>query len=172
MCTPHTFTGKVSKYPLSLFFISRGDIRTYSVNGELFYNEDGSWGKATVNIWRAPANYRRPGTGWIFQFSTFGSEFVLSSASTTLSPDKYGQPGVVYCCRQIIEEQNEKALNKAVFEWMRKHFPDDAPKSLSGFSRMRNANSKNYQALVKKAEAAGFVFPETLDDVAKWPENQ
>lgn len=50
--------------------------------------------------------------------------------------------------------------------------PGDAPKSLSGFSRMRNVNSKNYQALVKKAEAVGFIFPETLEDVASWPENR
>lgn len=172
MCTPHTFTGKTSKYPLSLFFMSRGNIRTYSVNGELFYSEDGSWGKAIVNIGKAPADYSRPGTGWIFEFGVFDSEFILSSAATTLSPDEYGKPGSVYCCKQIIEEENARALNRAIFEWLQKHLPDDCPKSISGFSRMRNANSKTYQALVKKAEAAGFVFPETLDDVSKWPENQ
>lgn len=172
MCTPHTFSGKISKYPISLCFMSRGDVRTYSVNGELFYNADGTFGKATVNIWRAPANYSRPGTGWIFTFNTFGSEFVLSKAETTLRPDEYGRATTVYRCRHIIQEDNARELNRAIFEWLQKHFPEDCPKSISGFSRMRNSNSKNYQALVKKAEAAGFVFPKTLDDVAKWPENQ
>ena len=66
----------------------------------------------------------------------------------------------------------EPSLNRIIYYRLKRFFPADAPKSLSGFSRMRNANSKNYQALVKKAEAAGFVFPQTLDDVAKWPENQ
>lgn len=66
----------------------------------------------------------------------------------------------------------EASLSKITYYKLKQILPDDAPKSLSGFSRMRNANSKNYQALVKKAEAAGFVFPETLEDVEKWPENQ
>lgn len=96
ICTPHTFTGKISKYPLSLFFMSRGDIRTYSVSGELFYCSDGSWGNATINIWKAPANYSRPGTGWMFTFKMLDRRFTLTEAKTTLRPDKYGQATVVY----------------------------------------------------------------------------
>ncbi len=64
------------------------------------------------------------------------------------------------------------SLTRIIYYRLKQILPDDSPKSLSGFSRMRKSNSKNYQALVKKAEAAGFVFPQTLDDVAKWPENQ
>lgn len=64
------------------------------------------------------------------------------------------------------------SLTRIIYYRLKKILPNDAPKSLSGFSRMRNANSKNYQALVKKAEAAGFVFPQTLEDVKNWPENQ
>lgn len=66
----------------------------------------------------------------------------------------------------------EPDLNRIIYYRIKQLIPDDAPKSLSGFSRMRNANTKNYQTLVKKAEAAGFVFPQTLDDVSNWPENQ
>lgn len=66
----------------------------------------------------------------------------------------------------------EPSLNRIIYYRLIQLIPNDMPKSLSGFSRMRNSNSKNYQALVKKAESAGFVFPQTLDDVAKWPENQ
>ena len=66
----------------------------------------------------------------------------------------------------------ELSLNRIIYYRLVQLIPDDMPKSLSGFSRMRNANSKNYQILVKKAEAAGFVFPETLEDVENWPENQ
>lgn len=64
------------------------------------------------------------------------------------------------------------SLTRIIYYRLVQEFPELAPKSLSGFSRMRSSNSKNYQALVKKAEAAGFVFPETLEDVANWPENQ
>lgn len=66
----------------------------------------------------------------------------------------------------------EPELNRIIYYRLKQLIPGEMPKSLSGFSRMRNANTKNYQALVKKAEAAGFVFPQSLDDVAKWPENQ
>ena len=68
--------------------------------------------------------------------------------------------------------EREASLSKIIYYKLKKILPDDAPKSLSGFSRMRNANSKNYQTLVKKAEEAGFKFPETLEEVAQWPENQ
>lgn len=64
------------------------------------------------------------------------------------------------------------SLTRIIYYRLKQILPDDTPKSISGFSRMRNANSKNYQVLVKKAEAAGFVFPETLEDVEKWDENQ
>lgn len=63
-------------------------------------------------------------------------------------------------------------LTRIIYRRLKQLLPDDVPKSASGFFRMRNANSKNYQALVKKAEAAGFVFPETIEDVWSWPENQ
>lgn len=70
-------------------------------------------------------------------------------------------------------KEREAKLSKIIYCKLRAVLPpEDCPKSISGFSRMRNANSKNYQALVKKAEAAGFKFPETLEEVAQWPENQ
>lgn len=60
------------------------------------------------------------------------------------------------------------SLAKITYYRLKQLFPDDVPKSLSAFSRARNANTPKYQALVKKAEAAGFVFPQSLDDAAKW----
>lgn len=68
----------------------------------------------------------------------------------------------------LTEKENEKELNRIIFKWLQKNLPDDCPKSISGFQRMRNANSKNYQALVAKAEAAGFVFPTSLEEVTPW----
>lgn len=96
MCTPYTFTGKISKYPLSLFFTSRLDVHTYSVHGEMVYNKSGALGKATVNIWKLS-------TGWFFDFGVYKGDFVLSKAKTTLRPDKYGQPTVVYDIKEAGE---------------------------------------------------------------------
>lgn len=60
------------------------------------------------------------------------------------------------------------SLTRIIYYQLKQLLPNDAPKSLSGFSRMRNSNSKNYQALVRKAEDAGFVFPKSLEEVASW----
>lgn len=67
---------------------------------------------------------------------------------------------------RAIENAKLEQQDLQTLEWLRENLPALCPKSLSGFRRMRTTNSKNYQALVKKAEAAGFVFPETLEDVA------
>lgn len=96
ICTPYTFAGKLSKYPISLLFMSRLDIHEYSFNGELFYERDGNITKATVNVWRRTHGYEKPGTGWLFTFKTIGHTLVLSQAKSTFFPDKYGMPGVAY----------------------------------------------------------------------------
>lgn len=168
ICNPYTFTGKISKHPLSLLFMSRQDIRTYSVIGELFYDASGNLDQATASIWKAPKNHSKPGTGWLFTFGIENSELVITKATSTLSPDEDGKPGIVYRCQSLISKENEKELNRIIFKWLQKNLPDDCPKSISGFQRMRNANSKNYQALVAKAEAAGFVFPTSLEEVTPW----
>ena len=46
-----------------------------------------------------------------------------------------------------------------------KLLPDDVPKSMGGFTRMRNANSKKFQLLVQKAKDIGFEFPQSSDDL-------
>lgn len=63
----------------------------------------------------------------------------------------------------VVKEPN---LSKIIYLRLKKQLPNLAPKSFSGFQRMRNANSKNYQILVEKAEAEGFVFPSSLAEVA------
>lgn len=95
MCTPYTFTGKISKYPIYLFFMTRGGVRTYSASGELYYTQDGHISKCNVNIWREKIAYTG-GTGWLFKFKEIGKKLTLIEAKTNLRPDKYGQPTVVY----------------------------------------------------------------------------
>lgn len=95
MCTPYTFSGKISKYPLYLFFMTRGDVRTYSASGELYYEKDGHISKGTVNIWREQVPYSG-GTGWLFKLKEVDKKLTIAEAKTNLRPDKYGQPTVVY----------------------------------------------------------------------------
>lgn len=52
MCTPHTFTGKPSKYPASLSFMTDLSSDTNTTHGDLFYGQDGKIKKAVVYCWR------------------------------------------------------------------------------------------------------------------------
>lgn len=50
-----------------------------------------------------------------------------------------------------VREQNRKD-----YDWLWEHLPSVCPKSLSGYSRMKNANSENYQKIVAEAAKLGY----------------
>lgn len=89
MCTPYTFTGKLAKYPLSLSYMTRQDVKSYSALGELFYDKSG-------NIAKGNAIIRKMGIGWFFTFKTVSENLTISEAKTTLRTDKYGLATTVY----------------------------------------------------------------------------
>lgn len=93
ICTPYTFKGKISKYPMSLLFMSRADISGYFETGELFYGKDGNIGKANVSILTKKLH-------WIFEFKTVGRTLFLFRAKTNLVQDENGLPSVVYEFRE------------------------------------------------------------------------
>lgn len=62
-------------------------------------------------------------------------------------------------------------LSRIIYHWFKPKFPDDFPKSLSAFSRMRNANTEKYQKLMKMVENAGYKIPESLEEVAQLEES-
>lgn len=76
MCTPHTFTGKISKFPLSLFFMSRMDIHSFQELGNVFYLKDGNIGKAEIYIWRRKS-LSKPGEGRGFHFKIVDGNLAL-----------------------------------------------------------------------------------------------
>ncbi|MDE7390705.1 MAG: phage minor capsid protein [Lachnospiraceae bacterium] len=49
-----------------------------------------------------------------------------------------------------------RAFDKVCYESINEKLPDIAPKSYSGYVRMKNSNSKNYQKLVLSAEQVGI----------------
>lgn len=56
------------------------------------------------------------------------------------------------------EKQNKllKEQTKVEYSWLCENFPDIAPKSLSGYSRMKNSNSANYQKILLLMKEKGF----------------
>lgn len=64
-----------------------------------------------------------------------------------------------------LEEKIRQAqISKVIYLHLKKILPNDVPKSQSGFSRMRNSNSKNYQKLESAAKNLGFLFPKTIKE--------
>lgn len=58
----------------------------------------------------------------------------------------------------IFLKLQESATNTADYNWICENLSDIAPKSLSGYVRMKNSNSKNFQILVQKAAENGYTI--------------
>lgn len=52
ICSPHTYTGRISKYPLSLSFMTDLRRTISETHGRLFYGQNGEIEKAEVFCWR------------------------------------------------------------------------------------------------------------------------
>lgn len=63
-------------------------------------------------------------------------------------------------------------LNHIIYYWFKPLFPNEFPKSVGGFSRMRNSNSKNYQKLMAMVQSKGYKIPSSLEDVAEWEDSK
>lgn len=80
---------------------------------------------------------------------------------------------VAFSNRPFIDDRTEKEKNsfndaqKKVsdskncedeYYWIYEHLPDIAPKSLSGYTRMKKSNSKNYQTIKEAAREKGYIL--------------
>lgn len=59
---------------------------------------------------------------------------------------------------EMVQKSQEAENNRIEYDWIWENLPDIAPKSLSGYVRMKNSNSKNFQNLVKKAQECGYLI--------------
>ena len=51
ICSPKTYTGKLAKYPFSLFFTTDLSKSENTTHGELIYGQDGKIQKANIYLW-------------------------------------------------------------------------------------------------------------------------
>ena len=56
ICWPITITGKISKYPLTLFFTTKLHAESNTTHGELIYGQNGKIEKANIYFWRNGKN--------------------------------------------------------------------------------------------------------------------
>lgn len=59
---------------------------------------------------------------------------------------------------EMIKEAQEAEQNSIDYDWVWENLPDIAPKSLSGYVRMKNTNSKNFQKLQSAAKEKGYII--------------
>lgn len=90
MCTPYTFTGKVSKYPASLYFTTDLHVADAdTTHGELFYDRSGRIAKAKICFWRDRE-------GYFVHLRTINGELTVSRIESTVIADNRGLPSVIY----------------------------------------------------------------------------
>ena len=58
----------------------------------------------------------------------------------------------------VTKKQEEKELNRKDYNWLFEFLPEDCPKSFSGYTRVKNANTEKYQKLVLKAKEKGYTI--------------
>lgn len=88
ICTPYTKTGKISKYPCSLFF-SVDDIPGNQTSGRIYYAQDGSMGKARIALWRDHVLYS-------LSYKTVGVSFVLDKVETNFGVPEGEPKRIIY----------------------------------------------------------------------------
>lgn len=60
-----------------------------------------------------------------------------------------------YYYDHVIEIAAQRGIDKRDYKWLQDSLPAICPKSYSGYKRMKNGNTKNYQRLVAKAKELG-----------------
>lgn len=60
-----------------------------------------------------------------------------------------------YYHAHMIEIEAQRGIDKRDYKWLQENLPDICPKSYSGYKRMKNGKTKNYQKIVAKAKALG-----------------
>lgn len=105
ICNPYTSTGKLSKHPVAISFVTpyssfiewttgpngpTGITRTNDhASGTVWYSRDGEISKAKVSIWK---NYE----GYFYDFKTVGKTFYLHKIRSTVKRDAHDLPDVIY----------------------------------------------------------------------------
>lgn len=151
ICTPYTIDGEISKYPISLVFMTNLYEQADTTHGTLFYNQDGDIAKADIYFWRG-------NEGFFFYYETLNRSFVLSKVELS-RPSSVYQPNVIlYKDQYWIDLEATRKKEACDFEWLQAHIPDKCPKSVAGFRRMKHSKTANYQKLVARAKELGRII--------------
>lgn len=83
-----------------------------------------------------------------------GSENPIEYSNRPFSDDRTPEERKEY--DEYIQKLSEESKNRNDYDWLCENLPDIAPKSLSGYMRMKNSNSKNFQKLQELAKEKDY----------------
>lgn len=89
ICTPHTFTGRIAKYPAHLTFMTDFPVDGDSTHGELYYGRSGNVEKANIYFWRSH-------NGYFFYLSMLKGEFTVCKIESTVAADDNQVAAIIY----------------------------------------------------------------------------
>lgn len=94
---------------------------------------------------------------------SFDCDDIVAHSNRPFVDDRTGEEIALYeNRRRLLAEDAEKKIrtdrNRSEYFWLQQNLPSLCPKSLSGYSRMKNANSKAYQKLSDEASKLGKVL--------------
>lgn len=78
----------------------------------------------------------------------YGTELQMLEYFMSLEPTKKARDEYM---KNVIVPKKIEMQNRTEYDWLWEHLPDKAPKSFGGYVRMKNANTDNYQKLLKFA---------------------
>lgn len=149
MCTPYTFSGKPAQYPAVLSFMTDLSNESTSTHGELFYGQNGAAQKAEVFCW----NNKK---GYFFYLDSVDGALTISKVEfSNAATGVYAPPSVIYKGPHVLAAESLRAQEETDYQWLQLNFPEQCPKSLSGYRRMKTQNSRNYQSLKACAAELG-----------------
>lgn len=61
----------------------------------------------------------------------------------------------IQSAEDMVEYEYRKHIDSCTVKWLQEHFPDKAPKNVTGYRRMKTQNTKNFQVLKQLAADLG-----------------
>lgn len=86
--------------------------------------------------------------------SAYGHDDIIAYSNRSFVDDRTPEEKLKYEAMIQVEEEEEKSRKD--YDWICENLPDIAPKSFSGFRKMKNSNSANFQKLCQAMHNAGY----------------
>lgn len=94
------------------------------------------------------------GKNIMFDFSLSEHPDIIALNSAPITDTRTQEQKEYFELEQLSQQRAE--MTKFEYEWLWENMPEICPKSLSGYSRMKNSNSANFQKIVAAAKEKGF----------------